>query len=127
MTTHRTVSIAVAKQIPCAIGMMAVFTPITSPRESTSGPPELPGLSAASVWTTSSIRRPLYARRLRPSALTTPAVTVCWKPYGLPIAIASWPTRKPRDEPSVAAVNPLAPMRITATSVSGSSPITSAS
>ena len=49
MITHCTVSIAVAKQIPCAIGMIAVFTPITRPRESTSGPPELPGLSAASV------------------------------------------------------------------------------
>jgi hypothetical protein len=50
------------------------------PRELTSGPPELPGLSAASVCSTSSIRRPVCERRLRPSALTTPAVTVCWKP-----------------------------------------------
>ena len=44
--------------------------------EFTSGPPELPGFSAASVWITSSIRRPDCDRRLRPSALTTPAVTV---------------------------------------------------
>src|SRR2546426_913228 len=79
-TTHFTVSIAVAKQMPCAPGMIAVLTPITSPCESTSGPPELPGLSAASVCSTSSISRPVCARRLRPSALTTPAVTVCWKP-----------------------------------------------
>ena len=49
---------AVAKQMPWAAAMIAVFTPMTSPRESTSGPPELPGLSAASVWITSSIRRP---------------------------------------------------------------------
>ena len=38
--------------------MTAVLMPITSPREDTSGPPELPGLSAASVWMTSSIMRP---------------------------------------------------------------------
>jgi len=68
---------AVAKQMPWANGMMAVLTPITSPCELTSGPPELPGLSAASVWITSSISRPVTDRRLRPSALTTPVVTVC--------------------------------------------------
>src|SRR6266850_1097266 len=45
-TTHFTLSIAVAKQIPCAPGMIAVFTPITSPREFTRGPPEFPGLGA---------------------------------------------------------------------------------
>ena len=39
-----------AKQIPCAGRMVAVFTPTTRPAESTSGPPELPGFSAASVW-----------------------------------------------------------------------------
>ena len=32
----------------------AVFTPITRPCASTSGPPELPGLMAASVWMKSS-------------------------------------------------------------------------
>ena len=53
----------------------------------TSGPPELPGLSAASVWIRFSISRTVRARSDRPSALTTPAVTVCWKPNGLPMAI----------------------------------------
>src|SRR6267378_1259593 len=125
--TAFTVSIAVAKQMPCAPGMIAVLTPITAPRESTSGPPELPGLSAASVCSTSSISRPLCARRLRPSALTTPVVTVCWKPYGLPIAIASCPTRTSREEPSTAAGVTAPPRRITAISVSGSSPTRSAS
>src|SRR5438876_10674105 len=43
------VLIPTAKQIPCAGRMTAVLTPITRPRESTTGPPELPGLSAASV------------------------------------------------------------------------------
>ena len=41
---------------------MAVLTPMTSPADDTSGPPELPGLSAASVWMTSSISRPVEAR-----------------------------------------------------------------
>ena len=52
------VLLAMAKQIPCAGKMTAVFTPMTSPREFTSGPPELPGFSAASVWMILSISRP---------------------------------------------------------------------
>ena len=35
------------------------LTPITRPAASSSGPPELPGLIAASVWMTSSIAKPL--------------------------------------------------------------------
>jgi hypothetical protein len=38
-------------------------------------PPELPGLRAAPAWTVSSIIRPNETHMLRPSALTTPAVT----------------------------------------------------
>ena len=53
-----------------------MFTPITSPCDETSGPPELPGLRAASVWMTSSIMRPLLAAIERPRAEMTPAVTV---------------------------------------------------
>jgi hypothetical protein len=62
--------------------MIAVASPATSAREVTSGPPELPGLSAASVCRTSSIDRPVRLRSERPSALTTPAVTVHSKPSG---------------------------------------------
>ena len=51
---------ATEKQMPCAPMITAVFTPITSARELTSGPPELPGLSAASVWITSPIKRPFW-------------------------------------------------------------------
>jgi hypothetical protein len=78
--TNFAVLMPMAKHIPCAGRMVAVFTPTTRPAESTSGPPELPGLSAASVWITSSISRPEYERNDRPSALTTPAVTVDWNP-----------------------------------------------
>lgn len=68
---------------------------MTSPRELSNGPPEFPGFSAASVWMTSGIRRPVLARMLRPSALTMPAVTVCSNPSGLPMAIAIWPGASP--------------------------------
>src|SRR5687768_9331158 len=91
-----------AKQIPCAIGMIAVFTPTTSPREVTSGPPEFPGFSAASVWITLSISRPVRDRNERASELTTPAVTVALNPYGFPTATTSCPTRNEEESPSVA-------------------------
>ena len=78
--TNSAVRDGIAKQMPCAPAMIAVLTPMTSPRVETSGPPELPGLSAASVWTTPSMSRPLCERMVRPSALTTPEVTVAWKP-----------------------------------------------
>ena len=67
--------------------------------------------------------RPEYERKERPNALTTPAVTVYWKPYGLPIAIASWPTRSFWESPSSATVRFGASIRTTARSVAGSSPI----
>ena len=63
--------------------MMAVLMPITSAADDTSGPPELPGLSAASVWITSSMVRPLTERIERPSAETTPAVTVELETQGI--------------------------------------------
>ena len=56
----------------------AVLMPMSRASPSASAPPELPGLSAASVWITSStMRRWLPARvgRERPVPLTTPAVT----------------------------------------------------
>ena len=116
--------IGIAKQIPCAEWMMAVLMPITRPRLSSSGPPLLPGLSAASVWITLSTRWPVMLRKVRPRALITPAVTVESKPNGLPIATTSWPTRRPADSPSCACGNPEASACTTATSVHGSAPTT---
>ena len=46
----------------------AVLMPTTRPRPSTSAPPELPGLSAASVWMTSSTIRVVCARAGRQRA-----------------------------------------------------------
>ncbi len=60
------VLIGTAKQMPCAPPMIAVLMPITAPFASTSAPPELPGLSAASVCTTSSIKPPRLAAHRAP-------------------------------------------------------------
>jgi hypothetical protein len=46
--------IGTAKPIVLARGLIAVLMPITSPARFSSGPPELPGLMAASVWMKSS-------------------------------------------------------------------------
>ena len=62
------------------------LTPITWPCALNSGPPELPGLIAASVWITSSIEKPLGEEISRWSALTTPTVRVRSRPNGLPMA-----------------------------------------
>ena len=43
-----------ANPIVFACGLIAVLIPITSPARFSSGPPELPGLMAASVWMKSS-------------------------------------------------------------------------
>ena len=101
----------------------AVLMPTTRALASASAPPELPGLSAASVWMTSSITRP-RAGSDRPSALTTPAVTDPASPSGLPTATTSWPTLSLSASPSSAGsgVGPFA--RSTARSDSGSAPTT---
>ena len=97
VATNSTVLDAIAKQMPCArADDRGVDADDLAPRESTSGPPELPGLSAASVCITLSIAGPSASRSDRPSAWTTPAVTVYWKPNGLPIATTSCPTAAPR-------------------------------
>ena len=43
-------STGVANDRPWASPTIAVLSPTTSPRTSTSGPPEFPGLMATSVW-----------------------------------------------------------------------------
>ena len=56
--TYWAVLMAIAKQMPWAGAMTAVLMPTTSPAEFRSGPPELPGFKAASVWIRLSIRWP---------------------------------------------------------------------
>ena len=69
---------------------IAVFMPITSPRRLRSGPPELPGLMAASVCSMSFVR-PGAAGRGRPRAEMTPTVTVWLRPNGAPMAMTQSP------------------------------------
>ena len=104
------------------------LTPITRPVASSSGPPELPGLSAASVWMTSSIANPLGAVMRRWSADTTPVVSVRSNPNGLPIATVGSPTRTAEESPSSSgwSILPFGLTASTARSVSGSLPITRA-
>ena len=73
--------------------MIAVAIPTTRPCESTSGPPEFPGLIGTSVWIRSVSSTPGETGSFRPKALTTPAVTVQLSPNGFPTATTSCPTR----------------------------------
>ena len=75
--------------------------PITRPAASSSGPPELPGLIAASVWITWSMEKPLGASMRRCRADTTPVVRVRSRPKGLPIAIVGSPTCTWLESPSL--------------------------
>ena len=101
--------------------------PTTREWLSARAPPELPGLRAASVWITSSMRRPAPALRVgsdRPRALTTPAVTEPARPSGLPTATTSWPTTSWSASPSSAGGGVVPEARSTARSDSGSAPTT---
>ena len=103
--------------------------PTTLPFRSTSAPPLLPGLIAASVWMAGyvvllpSLSEPTSTGRL--SALTMPLVTVDSRPNGEPIATTPSPTLRSLDLPMVAGVRPETPSALmTAVSVSGSVPTT---
>ena len=80
---------------------MAVFTPTSDPLLSSNGPPEFPGLMAASVWMTPAMGRPVAALAIsRPTPDTTPVVSVWSRPNGLPIANTFCPTSMVLDRPS---------------------------
>ncbi len=76
--------------------LIAASMPTTWPARSTSGPPLLPGLIAASVWIAGYVvllpwpSEPTSTGRS--SALTMPLVTVDSSPNGEPIATTPWPT-----------------------------------
>jgi hypothetical protein len=95
--------------------------PTTSPRALNSGPPELPGFTATSVWMKGTA---LSSGSERPLALTTPAVTVFSKPKGAPMASTHSPTRRLSVLPSVTTGRLAALIFSTAMSVLGSVPST---
>src|SRR6185503_16205003 len=101
---------------------IALLIPTTSPDMLTRGPPELPGLMAASVCRKSS-KGPWPIER--PLALMMPAVTVCWRPKGEPMASTQSPTLSLSESPSVAEGKVPPPWRrSTARSVRLSTPAT---
>ena len=95
--------------------------PITSPRVLNSGPPELPGFTATSVWMKGT---KVSSGSALPLALTTPALTLFSKPNGEPMASTHSPTRKSCALPNLTTGSPLASIFSTATSVFGSLPST---
>jgi hypothetical protein len=73
------VSTGTAKPTPALVPVglkMAEVMPITRPLLSSSGPPELPRLMAASVWMMPVIVRLSGPSMVRSSALITPVVNV---------------------------------------------------
>ena len=102
--------------------------PTTSPRTFSSGPPELPGLMAASVCSIGCSRpaTPLPGS-VRPSAEITPTVTVCPRPNGLPMATTQSPCCICDESPKRASCSGSAGISvswISALSVSASRPMT---
>lgn len=95
--------------------------PTTSPRALNSGPPELPGFTATSVWMKGTR---LSSGNERPLALTTPAVTLFSKPKGEPMASTHSPTCRSRVLPRRTVGRFLASILSTVTSVLGSAPST---
>ncbi len=71
----RAMSIGMAKPMPLLSVAMAVLMPTIAPFASSSGPPELPGLMAASVWMRLFSVVSLSVEMLRPLADTIPLVT----------------------------------------------------
>lgn len=74
---------------------IAEFTPMTAPVASTRGPPEFPGLMAASVWSALIYEfslLPSPAVTARSFALMIPSVTVPESPSGEPMAMTESPT-----------------------------------
>src|SRR6185312_9878847 len=84
-TVSQTTEIGMARPIPSACWAFSVATPTTSFLALNTGPPELPGLMAASNCISCS---PLRVR----NALTTPVVTVSSRPIGEPMTSTGSPT-----------------------------------
>ena len=102
-------SIGIANPTPlldCVSVAICALMPITEPCASSSGPPELPGLMAASVCSAPEIWKPLGDWIGRPSAEMTPVVSDPCSPNGEPMATAGWPTCTDPEEPSASGFRP---------------------
>src|SRR5919202_3760640 len=127
--TRRTTFDGIAKPtpwLPPESLSICELMPITWPSASSSGPPELPWLMAASVWIAPEIVKLFGASIVRSSALTMPVVTVSSRPNGLPIATTPSPTSTVLESANVSGCSAErgASTLMTATSVDGSVPTT---
>ena len=95
--------------------------PTTSPLRLNSGPPELPGFTATSVWMNGTRSSPGMER---PVADTMPAVTLFSNVNGEPIASTHSPGRSFDGSPSFTTGSCLPSILMTATSVRLSTPMT---
>ena len=82
--------------------MICELMPTASPSRLISGPPELPGLTATSVW-----MKGRYSPVSRPMALTMPDVTVESRPNGEPMASTHCPFLSFLGSPMTSGVMPL--------------------
>ncbi len=115
---------------PPELVLICWLIPITLPAASTSGPPELPGLIAASVWMAPGIANsPLSDWMSRSIADTTPTESDWRSPNGDPIAATGEPTGTLALEPSGSgrSVRPFGSIFSSATSAFGSWPMIFAS
>mmetsp|Transcript_4572 Transcript_4572/g.16922 ORF Transcript_4572/g.16922 Transcript_4572/m.16922 type:complete len:296 (+) Transcript_4572:1891-2778(+) len=134
--TRRACAMGTAKPMPSAWRAVAVLMPTTRPNSSHSGPPELPGFKATSVWMNRT-REPQRGARAAPNDSdsdrrkleTMPRVTVLSSPMGCPMATTQSPTRSVASSPSAAAFRSAGgrSKATTARSVDSSSPSTVAS
>ena len=102
-----------AKPILLALSSIATLTPMTLPLISSSGPPELPGLIAASVWMTLSsvsvapdVLVPAVIERDSPDIM--PSEIEFWNSArALPMAMADWPNCNLSELANVKYLNPV--------------------
>ncbi len=117
---RRAVLIGTAKLRPWPPRMVAVFTPTTSPRVSRSGPPELPGLSAASVCDDVVDEPPRLRPQRAPERAHHARRDRCAEAERVADRDHSWPARRCDESPSVADAQVGRGDLRTARSVSGS-------
>ena len=98
--------------------------PSTRPPASSSGPPELPELIAASVWIAPDVRKPVSDWMSRSSAEITPTDSERSSPNGEPIAATGAPTTRSSTSASSSGLSsrPSVSTRSSATSEKGSRP-----
>ncbi len=118
-------SIGTAKptpSLPPESVLICWLMPITLPSPSTSGPPELPGLIAASVWTAPEMANAVSDSIERSTAETTPIESDWRSLNGEPIAATGSPTSTSVEAPSGSgrSVSPSGSTFTSATSASGS-------